>query len=104
MIAYDEGAMTQSISAEHKALLDDLRSVIARTIALGMPESAELLRMGMFDLHAKIHGVSDGELRELSAAVENVLFSPRAPCRSAKSVYPRRRSSLRGTPNPTAKN
>lgn len=95
--------MTRRISAEHKALLDDLHDLIARTIALGMPESAELLRMGMFDLHAKIHGVSDGELRELSAAVEDVLFSPRTPCKAAKSVYPRRRSPLRGAPNPTAK-
>jgi hypothetical protein len=82
--------MKTSISSEHGTLLADLDRLIENAIEMNMLESAMTLRMAKLDLHTRIYGISDHELRELSGAVERVLFQQPCATRTGKSACPRR--------------
>jgi hypothetical protein len=95
--------MRRVISEQHSALLADLDRLIANVSNSNMRESAALLHMARLDMHTRIYGISEGELRELSTAVEHALFSRCAMPKAANSTYPRRRCERPAMPRSTEK-
>lgn len=93
--------MRQIISEQDSALLDDLDRLIAKVHHSNARESTQLLHMARLDMHTRIYGISEGELRVLSSAVEDALLSRRSTQKAAKHSYPRRRCERSATPRST---
>jgi hypothetical protein len=83
--------MRRVISEQDSAVLADLDRLIAKVNDSTVRESAPLLQMARLDMCTRLHGISDGELRDLSAAVERALLSPRGKDRATRLTHPRRR-------------
>jgi hypothetical protein len=82
--------MRQGISEQHSAMLADLDRLIADVSNSTVRESAAILHMARLDMQTRVYGISEGELRELSSALEHTLLSQRAVGKAAKCAYPRR--------------
>ena len=83
--------MRQIISEQDSAVLAELDRLIAKVNNSNVRESAPLLHMAKLDMHTRIYGISEGELRDLSSAVEHALLSRRAGHKAARTAHPRRR-------------
>lgn len=66
-------------------------------------ESAGLLHMAKLDMQTRVYGISEGELRALSSAVERTLASRCAATKAARCSYPRRRCERPTTLHPLEK-
>ena len=95
--------MKRTISEQYTTMLADLDRLIANVSNSSVCESAPLLHMAKLDMHTRIYGISEGELRELSSVVEQALSSRRALGKAAKCAYPRRRCERSATPRSTEK-
>jgi hypothetical protein len=95
--------MRRVISEQDRTILGDLDRLIANVNNSNMRESAPLLHMAKLDMHTRIYGISEGELRELSSVVEDALLSRRAVHKAAKCAYPRRRCERPAMPRSVGK-
>ncbi len=84
-------------------MLAELDRLIAKVNNSNVRESAGLLHMARLDIQTRVYGISEGELRALSSAVERTLVSRRAASKAAKGSYPRRRCERPATPRPLEK-
>ena len=68
------------MNADTAKRLEEIVAVLDEHIAvlrdLGFSDSAMILRIAKLDLQTKIHGISEGELRALSDALEARLAEP----------------------------
>jgi hypothetical protein len=75
--------MNKEIAERLREMAAMLESQIAVTQKYGLKDTAMLLRMAKLDVELKIHGISEGELRALTDALEARRPEPAEPSGAA---------------------